>query len=149
MASDFPSFNSPALTGAVEETAAQVQGFTQNLDKMSADIKKLEEYYLTSGIRVVVEAPISTGESVLWTNEWGLTPEEHDRWRIVYLRQACTWHPEYETYVADGEIEEYRPLIEIPVAVRLRAYRALPDLVREIGQQVTVHPLEAIPDLPF
>jgi hypothetical protein len=131
------TFNSFALQEAYREVSDTIERFPENLNCVSEDVKKLEKYLEQSGVRVPVQHEIGTScrESLRWDE----APDSDRRWRIMYYSVA-------DDVLGWGIPETtYKPLIETPAPIRLRAYPHLPDLLRAVGQQTFVEPIE----IPF
>jgi hypothetical protein len=104
--------------------------------------------------------------------EWGPVDEHGDRWRLLYAivrrlgeveegvtpsyapidtseRIATVFGP---TFKGGAEYLERKPLIETPVAVRLKAHKNLAKLVSKLGTLVEAQPLIvpiALDDIPW
>jgi hypothetical protein len=163
-----PDVSDPALKAALESAGPAIEDYHTNLDAISRDIKSVEEYLSRSGIRVPIKVRVyGSGFAIAsdepfnsnWFSgeiyedddylEWSPISEGSDRWRIMHHQVRHFGSMEIHDGIAleepslDGRSEElaFTPLIETPVAVRLRVHRGLANLVEEIGKQVQVRPL--------
>jgi hypothetical protein len=127
------SFHLEALNAAHREHGWAIDGFTEALDRISNDIKKLEDYLDGSGVRVRLDVVINEREFLSWAEV-----DDAQRWRIVYEQLAMHPIEGFEGFVRSG------PLIEMPVDVRLRAYQYLPGLLEAAAQKI---PAESL--IPF
>jgi len=107
-------FNDPALNAACREVAPWVESFTEQLDKLTADIKALEGYLRESGVRVEVMLPIGDGAVLGWSNF-----HQAHTWRLVYSKAG-----------------ECRPLIEVRASERISTRNHLPALLRAVAAKV-------------
>lgn len=113
MAGRDPTFNDAALRFALDYAKEVVEGNREMLDRVTADIRTLEDYLARSAIRIMVEAPLGRDECIRWE-----LAEPPRRWRILY-RQG-------ESFAA--------PLLETKAVIRLRARGALPTLLRRVAE---------------
>jgi len=159
-----PAFHSRSLQEALAEAAPHLENIPQNLDAISEDIKTLERYLETVGVRVPVSLPMGHGEEYGNTQsgkhcdlsteveefneivEWAQV-QGKDRWRILYrkVRRTGTLQTTYDGSSApwslswkDAETVTTTPLIETPLPIRLRGFKQLPQLLRTLGEHVTV-----------
>ena len=121
-----PVFNDPALRQALAEGRDAIEGRSYELDAVSADIKALEAYLWSAGIRGSVAVPMGGVEFLWWDHA------EPDRWRIVWRIEGST---------------TARILIEAKADVRLRARAALPALLRKVAEAIGAEqPSQSDPD---
>jgi hypothetical protein len=95
----------------------RVEAFRARLDRISADIKALEQYLANSCVFVEVTFPLGDsfpGEDIVWKRC------EPDRWRLVYRKRK----------------DDERPLMESKVEVRIAAARVLPGLLARVGDVI-------------
>jgi hypothetical protein len=175
-----PDVSDPALKQALDAAGPAIEEYHANLDLISRDIKAVEQYLISSGIRIPTKVRVTgTGfqispeepfDSEFFSGEifedddyleWCPITDDSDRWRLMYRQVRHYGHLELCDGIAvqgpslDGRSEEiaFSPFIETPVAVRLRVHRGLPELVAQVGKQVSVRPLDTKPlsdeDIPF
>jgi hypothetical protein len=157
MNSETPPINNPILRDAIAEAAPRVNGYTDTLNNISDDIKNVEKWLDSSGVRVTVQVTLHESEvnetpqvlslagdsevtdysQTVETVEWA--PMADGRWRLL-LREAChKWTAlELIGVTSDTKITERqcRPLIEAPASVRLRVLPALAELVKAVAARV-------------
>lgn len=148
------NFSDERLRRAVDETKSAIGDRNQNLDRISEDIKQLERYLESCGVRERIEVHLAGGPTVLgeaWeVQETGEGAAEdvsefttwekianQDRWRIMYLksRRKGWFCVDAGGFSFEGipQVLDHRPLIETPAIIRLRASEVLPDLVKAIA----------------
>lgn len=152
---DKPKFYNPTLRDAVQKAAPSIESFAAKVDALSFDIKSLESYLLSSPIRQNVV--IQSAEFNLQINEtdpgtdlascskieefigW-TTHGERGTWRLVFLRQMSNGTvivkngvPFGQPALGEPKIVLERPLIEMPVPERVKAFKALPGLMTKIA----------------
>jgi hypothetical protein len=130
-----PVFNSPELQKAFKESKQSLESLKANLDLISRDIRTLEEYLTATAIRVPIAVTFGDVEG-LHGGSPGLRWEEDEkssRWRLMYSE---VWDD------SDGDTHwEFRPLIEMPTAMRIALYPQLPLFLRHLAKEVRVAPL--------
>jgi hypothetical protein len=121
-----------------------------NLDDVSEDIRKLEQYFLSSALRIPLQIEFhdsgivseqfeefTAGEGLVFQEVESVAWEPlgaEGAWRLTYRRLR-----RHGVMGADGpffrnsEADEHCPLVEASARDRIRGHRALPDLVREAG----------------
>jgi hypothetical protein len=120
-------FNDKALNEIAQSVAGKFKNFQANLDKTSADIRSLEKWLQDCGICFYIEVDIGDHGSIAWASE-------ADTWRLMYL----SWGSDENGI----EYRDTRPLIEMPVNVRLRARPHLSRLLGEIASLVPIDEVE-------
>ena len=83
------------------------------IEDASHDIRELEAYLSATSLRIRRSVPLPESTDII---AWA--PCGRRRWRLVLVTAA----------------DDIRPLLETGASVRLRALRALPALVRELGE---------------
>jgi len=172
-----PEVSDPQLQATLDRVGPYIENYNENLDLISKDIKSIEQYLSTSGIRqralIEVEHTDSfpegetpdeldnysgdlyrTEECIEWA------PDKADRWRLMYVRnRRCGFLELCERIAIVGpsfngpsdELER-KPLIETSAATRLKAHKKLSVLVEAVGKLVEFQPMaETITDddIPF
>jgi hypothetical protein len=160
------TFHDPRLQAAIDEVGADIQGLAAGLDRISEDIRRLESLLQRAQIPFAVEHRFETGsleptEPLFSMENYGgeatrtdefvswARVEPSGRWRLMYRREKLTFTLqivegmllEEPVPIGEPETEEHRPIIETPVQIRLRAHRALADLVRTIAAESKVGPI--------
>ena len=112
-----PDLTDPELRQAAAKALPAIEAHAAELDAVSSDLKKIESYLQQSDVRLEVSVPVrdAGGESIGWLKGEGT-------WRIRYL--------------GGPNSGIFRPLLEMPAAVRIRAQKALPALVLAIAEAV-------------
>jgi hypothetical protein len=156
-----PKFSNPDLDQVVQHLAPAIETFKDNLDSMSADIKQLESYLQSSPIRIREE--FEFGTSGVLTGTWGKIENhsgpvfslvesvawEHaadkSTWRLMYRKIRHDGKAEYHGgFPSEGPIYhqsapvDVRPLIETAIPDRIRGYRALPGLMKKLGEAIRI-----------
>jgi len=143
--SSVPSFSSPELQRAVEAAHPYIAGLDEARNKISADIKSLEEYLAASGLKTefsyslgpqdaVSATPLVVEEHLLWA-----TDRSTGKFRLLY--EPCRWlgflfDPDgQDPLYPDPSIleSERKPLIETKIEVRMKMHEHLPAFVRELA----------------
>ncbi|HWB15892.1 MAG TPA: hypothetical protein VG538_05745 [Vicinamibacterales bacterium] len=174
-----PKVSDPALQTAIDEAGPNIENYYTNLDGVSADIKSVEQYLTSSGIRIPAEVHLP-GKGIelegeidvlenysgrIWQDEeaiqWTADPKNIDRWRLLWTKRRKWGELELCERVAiagptfNGPVEplEDKPLLETPVDVRLRAHKQLGELIRVVSKSVEIQPHETSwaesDDIPF
>jgi len=163
---NLPKFLNSHLQQIAELSASHISSFRANLDAVSSDIKNLERWLRESGVclpfRVQLDQRYEFSEpdrhniannfyhgparqiteQLAWDRH-----EPSGHWRIIYLREATEAEISLDGGVVDyisvgkGELEEFRPLIEMPGQTRLRAYKKLPNLLSIISEGIRLDQL--------
>lgn len=159
-----PDVSDPHLRAALDGFGEHIENYTENLDLVSKDIKGIEQYLTTSGVRIGAGVKIghteefTDGDYDIFRNysggvardveriDWAPLDEREERWRLMYVKYRRFGQVEISegialagpTFTDFPETLDRRPLIEAPVEVRLRGHRVLPQLVREISSLVEV-----------
>jgi hypothetical protein len=127
-------FNDKALDQAVRSSASKFANFQQYLNNLSSDIKSLEKWFQACSVCVLASVYVESGEDQKDRLSWSA---KHGDWRILYETPS----PDY------GRDHEYEydsiPLIETPIATRLRCASALPALVKELASMLPAMETEA------
>jgi hypothetical protein len=171
-----PEVSDGALRAALDRVGPHIENYNATLDAISKDIKAVEQYLLSSGVRLnaYVEIGRNKGfpEGEGWDGsdnysgpiycdveniEWAPSDDSGERWRIMYAK--FRWHGEMEiyerivfhesTFNGPNETLEWKPLIETPVAIRLQGHKHLAELVTNVGKLVEVRPFIETTDIPF
>jgi hypothetical protein len=173
-----PQVSDPALQAALDEAGPNIENYHANLDGVSSDIKSVEQYLASSGVRMQAEVRLP-GKGIeledemdvlenysgrIWQDEetirWAVDPKNPDRWRVIWTCRRKWGELELCENVAiagptfNGPVEplDEKPLLETPVAVRIRAHKQLGKLVCEVGKSVEIQPREKwteSEDIPF
>ena len=173
-----PEVGDPSLRAALAEVGPHIENYQQNLDTISRDIKAVEQYLSSSGVRV--SAFVNLGYSEMLADgakedvmgnysgpvirdvervEWGPI-DDSDRWRLNYFKfrrfgememveKIAIFGPNYQ---GDSLMLERKPLIETPVETRIRGHKVLSALVRAVAKAVEVLPIDGPvtdADIPF
>lgn len=172
-----PEVGDPSLRAALAEVGPHIENYQQNLDTISRDIKAVEQYLSSSGVRV--SAFVNLGYSEMLPDgekedvmgnysgpvlrdverlEWGPI-DGGDRWRLNYFKFRRFGEMElvekiaiFKTYQGDALLIERKPLIETPVEIRIRCHKELSALVRAVAKAVEVLPIDPMvtdADIPF
>lgn len=156
-----PKFFDSHLQEIAEQSASKISSFRANLDAVSSDIKNLERWLRESGVclpfRVQLDQRYEFSEPDRHNiaNDFYHGParqiteqlawdchEPSGHWRIIYLREAAEAQILLDEGVVDqisvgkGEVEEFRPLIEMSGQIRLRAYKKLSNLLSAISEGI-------------
>lgn len=159
--SNLPSFLNSHLQETAQKAALNISNFRASLDAVSSDIKNLERWLRKSGVclpfRIQLDRRYELSESnhpdetidfyhgsgreiteqLAWDRH-----ESSGQWRIIYIREVVTGELSLDKGVVERtslerkEIEEFRPLIEMPGQIRLHAYEKLPELLFIISEGV-------------
>lgn len=173
-----PDVSDPDLRAALDRVGPHIENYQQNLDLISKDIKAIEHYLTTSGVRLREGVKIGYTEKFVDGDydvmgnysggitrdveriEWAPADDRGDRWRLMYTvyrrygqveicERIAMFGP---TFKDETDELERKPLIETSVEVRLRAHKILAKLVSQVAALVEVQPIvEPITDddIPF
>lgn len=138
-------FNNPDLQKAFHSVEPDMKSLVSKLDRISGDIRKIEQWLQQSGFCAPVSVFLDSEDKWLGDEEgsfdrhteyveWG---QIDGRWRLLYRLEVgyggcaaiC-----YEPYSFDDV--ERKPLIEKPGAIRLKADRVLPMVVEQAGKLI-------------
>jgi hypothetical protein len=134
-----PNVNSDLLTQALETAGPKISGLTSTLDAISADIRTIEKWLLESGVRFevseIIEDVDGSRHELLWYGG-----KEGKTWRLYY-RHSWSIRRVDENPYADPQPwwdtgRDERPLIETPVAIRLKSNEPLSRLVAGIAARI-------------
>jgi hypothetical protein len=154
-----PPINNPTLRDAVAEASQRVNSYTDTLDTISADIRNIEKWFDSSGVRLKMQVTLDKSEvsclphgtivmdwdapevtdnsQTVETVEWA--PMADGRWRLLYREAFHEWTC-LELYAVNGDRKitdrQCRPLIETPASVRLRVLPALAELVQAVAAKL-------------
>jgi len=153
-----PRFFNSHLQEAADKSLSSINSFRSNLDTISSDIKNLEKWLRETGVCLPFKIQFDQryefldpdrhneandsyqgrGRQITEQLAWD-RHEPSSHWRVIYIREVTTGEFLFEkgtlARVSSDrkEIEEYRPLIEMPGQIRLRAYERLPELLYTIS----------------
>jgi hypothetical protein len=170
---DRPEVSNPELRAALDRVGPHIENYIENLDRISKDIKSVEQYLASSGVNQTAHMTVDrvdsfpdgerpdemdnysgplhrTEESIEWSVDKG------DRWRIMYVKSRQSGYLELSERIAivgpsfNGACEELerKPLIETPAATRMKAHKNLSKLIDAVGKLVEFQPLTD-DDIPF
>ena len=154
-----PQVTDPELRAALDRVGPHIENFNENLDHISNDIRAIEQYLTSSGVRLYASVRIG------WTEEftdgdydvlknysggidrdeqqivWAPADGECDRWRLTY--RTVRRHGEIEiveriaiagpTFTGDPEVLENRPLIK-PGENEASGTQVFGELVEKVGR---------------
>jgi len=132
-----PKVNSDLLAQALETAGPKITGLTSTLDGISADIRMVEKWLLESGFRFEVSELIEE-EDVSGFSRHELAwygAEDGKKWRLYYRHSWEVRQAEEAIWWWDNGRDE-RPLIETPVAVRLKSVEPLSRLIKAIAARI-------------
>lgn len=122
-------FNSNELTKALEETKSVFSGHVDQLNKISHDIKTLEEYFNRQKIGVEAEAKIYEevidGETINYFFSWKKVGNE----RAVLLRTK-SFHD------TTGQQDHEKRFRETNIETRLKLHKYLSILVKTLAEKI-------------
>lgn len=172
-----PEVSDPKLRAALDDVGPHIENYNENLDLISKDIKSIEQYLTSSGVRHRANVTIDHADSFpddeapdemdnysgpLYRNEESIewSADKGDRWRIMYVKSRQSGYLELCERIAivgpsfNGPSEELerKPLIETSAAIRLKAHKKLAKLVETVGKLVEFQPMvEPLTDddIPF
>lgn len=151
-----PDVRSTGLTHTLKTVAPKIKQFTATLDQISQDIKALERWLTDCGVRVEVEVdfpedpPIESAEGfppkgpqpipvriTFRKIAWAPTPDGKS-WRIQLREysQEGDFGEDYGNSWEQPQLAQCRPLIETPVAVRIKCIPGLSTLLERIAAQI-------------
>ena len=164
-----PEVSSPELRAALDRVGSHIENYNENLDRLSNDIRAIEQYLTASGVRQWAYVTIGQVEDELTDGdldeagfysggiarnveniEWGpVNGEEGSRWRVVYHKFRVLGRVDIcdqvlltgPAFTPGGTTIERKPLIETPASTRLQAHKSLATLVERIGQLVEFTPM--------
>ena len=172
-----PKVSNSELRAVLDRVGPHIENFNENLDLISNDIKSIEQYLATSGIRQRASVSIACtdrfpdGEApdaldnysgslyrIEDSIEWA--PDKGERWRVMYVQSRQSSYFELCERIAivwpsfNGPCDELerKPLIETSAAIRLQAHKKLSKLVDAVGKLVEFQPMGdpfADDDIPF
>jgi hypothetical protein len=134
--------NSDLLAQALETAGPKITGLTSTLDGISADIRMVEKWLLESAVRFEVSELIeeedvdgSSRHELVWYGG-----KDGKTWRLYY-RHSWSIRRVDESPYADPQPwwdtgRDERPLIETPVAVRLKSDEPLSRLIKAIAARI-------------
>jgi hypothetical protein len=159
-----PEVSDPNLRAALNRVGSHIENYSENLDRISNDIRAVEQYLTASGIRLTARVLVSRNDErtdrELYDDEtysggiirreahveWA--PGDDGRWRVLHvISQTAGFVSIVEGCLISGpgfydpEDVESKPLIETPVEVRLPAHKHLGELVEALGTLVEYTPL--------
>ena len=165
-----PTVSDPALQATLDECGPNIENYHANLDNISNDIKAVEQYFASSGVRVergiafafgpiIHDDTYSPLSQVIELLRWAPDPKNPDRWRLLWTRvnvRPPDMPDEKELFVSArdatfqgrAEILDDKPLLETPLNVRHAAHAYLSELVRELSGAVAPRPQVEI-EIPF
>lgn len=132
-------FEDAALQKAVEKNSAKIQGFTERLNQISVDVRRLESWLSECGICIQVWMTIEEEEKY---DSCGNVTERIEK-SIGWTTQKASWNPSGKwrlTYSEEYHFEntvDFRPLIDTPADIRLRCSAHLPAFVEEVARKVS------------
>ncbi len=163
------TFRDSRLQESLALWGPHIEGFPGRLDAISADIKSLEQYLDGKIDNPVVqilselgrcpelEAEHHAGDQ--YPRAYGGEAAEGEIERLVFGRQGDRWRLMYVHSRAEGHLNgsgEYvwcfetpldrRPLIECKAEIRMRAARALPEVLRSAARQCVADDAELEPE---
>lgn len=127
------SFSNPNLQDALQESTPIFDSHKNYLDQLSKEIKDLEDFIRDKGINIeytmyLEEAPGDEtglfGSYLKWKRD-----KNSNKFRLMYA------------FHKDGELPDHdepsgRPLLEMPVDIRIHGYQFLPQFVKELGNHI-------------
>jgi hypothetical protein len=137
-------FSSPELEQAANRVQSGLAAYQARLDAISADIKRLEAMFEESKFNVETWIQVdqrntdlneATGAVTAEAFELGWSDAGGGRFRLVYRHSTWGWDVDMPHLSDDREVDVLKPLIEMPVEVRLAMQPHLPNLVLAVGRQ--------------
>lgn len=147
MDSKAPEFKLPGLAEISKDLAPSIEKFPDTLKAMAEDFAKFESFLRGREVRLVVRVRIGDDEYL----EWAPSTSGRDKYRLMHrsVEKASTknlggrrWSWFFKRSARDApDLPPTKALTVVsnaPLDLRLRAYAALPELLREIGERVTL-----------
>ena len=122
----FPAFQSKALSEALLKHTPTFENYNQRLDRMTADIRVLEDYLRRNGIAASFALSLSQNPDVD-LRKYVLAWRDHGK-------------SGFRLMVHDGsQGPEFRPLLEAPLSARVALFPILPIFVTELANYINEH----------
>lgn len=133
---DIPIFNNPELEEAAKSTAPAFASYLSSLDKISQDIRALENFLQGFGVSkdfgdfCLLDDEVNK-ECVEWTRD-----EKSGKHRLNFAVYKYRQESSQSLAIYYEDLVSRTPLIESPANVRLRAANCLPDFVKYFAKEV-------------